>query len=261
MDESTIGGGTPVVKSAARTVAILEYLARRGNSPARIREVSEAIGAPKSSTYAILQTLVNKQWVHVDPTGNLYRLDIRALLTGTSYLDADPRVQLIRRILTTVVEDIDETVHLARLDGDQVVYLATVESRQYLRPFSRVGRRLPATATALGKALLAERVDTPEFALPEPLPAVTSRSITNPSVMLDELHVTHERDYAIDDGGAIIGVTCFGFALHYDEPPLDAISCSVPNARLNGDRTEQIIQEMQIAREQITAAVGGDPRP
>ena len=45
----------------------------------------------------------------------------------------------------------------AKLDGTDIVYLATRESQQYLRTASRVGRRLPAYATALGKALLAER--------------------------------------------------------------------------------------------------------
>ena len=55
------------------------------------------------------------------------------------------------------MHDLDETFHLGRLDGTDVVYLATRESQQYIRISNRVGRRLPAYATALGKALLAER--------------------------------------------------------------------------------------------------------
>lgn len=248
--------GTPTVKSAARTVAILEYLAGRVTRPARVRDVAGAIGAPKSSTYAVLQTLARKRWVHVDPTGNLYTLGIRALLAGTSYLDADPKVRVIRPILTAVVERIDETVHLGRLDGDQIVYLATVESRQYLRPFSRVGRRIPATVTGLGQALLAERIDAPEFSLPRELPALTPHSITNPSAMLESLRATRDRGYAIDHEEAIVGVTCFAFTLRYDEPPRDAISCSVPNARLAEGREEQILRALREARAQIETTVG-----
>ena len=42
-------GGVREVKSAARTVELLELLAARSNQPARLRELSEALGAPRSS--------------------------------------------------------------------------------------------------------------------------------------------------------------------------------------------------------------------
>lgn len=250
-------GKAPSVKSAKRTVQVLEYLARRNGQGARIREVCDAIGAPKSSTYALLQTLVGEQWVEVDPTGNLYALGIRSLLTGVSYLDADPRVRLIHPILADVVKHIDETVHLGRLDGDQIVYLATIESSQDLRPFSRVGRRLPATATALGKALLAERMDSPGFALPKHIPAITTETVTDPENVLKSLRTTRARGYALDYNESILGVTCVAFALHYTNPPVDAISCSVPVSRLVGDRLDQIVNEMRTARAHIEASAGG----
>lgn len=256
MRDMVASGKAPSVKSAARTVAILEYLAQRDGRAARIREIAEAISAPKSSTYAILQTLIGERWIQVDATGNLYSLGIRSLLTGISYLDSDPRIRAIRELLADVVERIDETVHLARLDEDQVVYLATVESRQYLRPFSRVGRRLPATATALGKALLAERVDLPGFTLPDPLPVVTEKTVTDPAAVLAELRATRLRGYAIDHDQSILGVTCFAFALHYSDPAHDAISCSIPASRLVDDRQDRIIDEMRGVQKRIEALVG-----
>ncbi len=243
--------GTPLVKSTVRTVAVLEFLASRGTEPTRLRDVSEAIDAPKSSTYAVLQTLTHEGWVQVDQTGNLYSLGIRALLTGTSYLDVDPVVQTVRPVLVEVADHLDETVHLGRLDGEQVVYLATIESRQYLRPFSRVGRRLPATATALGKVLLAGHVDDPDFHLPDTLTAVTSKTVTDPALILSELREAQKRGYAIDREEAIIGVTCFAFPLRTENPSRDAISCSVPNARLTPNREHEIIEAMSQAQTQI----------
>src|SRR5690242_11600475 len=147
--------GVREVKSAARTVEILEFLAARQNRPVRLRELSEALGVPRSSLHALLRTLAQHGWVRSDTTGTLYGIGIRALLAGTSYLDTDPYLPLVTPFLDELREQLDETFHFGRIDGFDVVYLATRESSQYLRPYSRVGRRLPAYSTSLGKSILA----------------------------------------------------------------------------------------------------------
>src|SRR3954453_17899932 len=117
--------GIRAVKSAARTVALLELLAARGDRPARLDELAAELGVPRSSMYQLLQTLVDCGWVRSDSTGSLYGIGIRPLLTGTGYLDSDPRVQAVRPYLNEASDALGETIHLARLDGPNVVYLAT----------------------------------------------------------------------------------------------------------------------------------------
>ncbi|CAM5610514.1 hypothetical protein SGLAM104S_08195 [Streptomyces glaucescens] len=82
------GGGVREVKSAARTVELLELLSARGDRPARLQELADELGVPRSSMYALLQTLISRGWVRTDITGSLYGIGIRALLTGTGYLDS-----------------------------------------------------------------------------------------------------------------------------------------------------------------------------
>ena len=72
------------MKSAARTVELLELLAARGDRPARLQELADELGVPRSSMYALLQTLISRGWVRTDLTGSLYGIGIHALLTGTS---------------------------------------------------------------------------------------------------------------------------------------------------------------------------------
>ena len=97
--------------------------------------------------------------MRTDDTGSRFRLGMRALRVGAAYLDGDDTVGLIGGVLDELSRRFGETVHLGRLDGDQVVYLAKRESVHRLRLYSAIGRRLPAHATALGKALLAEHPD------------------------------------------------------------------------------------------------------
>lgn len=247
--------GVPEVKSAVRTVAVLELLAARGERPARLRELSEALGVPRSSMYALLQTLVECGWVRTDATGSLYSVGIRALLTGTSYLDSDLRVRAVRPYLDEASDALGETIHLARLDGSDVVYLATRESHEYLRTISRVGRRVPVHAGALGKALLAERPDDELPLGEEPLSAFTDRTHTSRATLLTDLAEVRARGHSVDREETVVGIAGFGFALRYDTPAVDAISCSVPVSRLTGDHERHIVAVMREIRSKIESAV------
>ncbi len=212
------------VKSAARTLDVLELLAARQNQPVGLRELSESLGAPRSSVYALIRTLVASGWVRPDETGQRYSIGIRALLAGTTYLDTDPVLRIVLPHITELSARLDETIHFARLERTDIVYLATRESSQYLRPFSRVGRRLPAYTTSLGKALLSTYPDDKlSEHLPDQLLPMTPRTITDRSTLLAELAVTRSRGYAIDREEILPGITCFGFALRYSDPATDAI--------------------------------------
>ncbi|MCI3239779.1 IclR family transcriptional regulator [Streptomyces spinosisporus] len=248
-------GGVREVKSAARTVELLELLAARGDRPARLQELADELGVPRSSMYALLQTLISRGWVRTDITGSLYGIGIHALLTGTSYLDSDPRVRIARPYLDEASDALGETIHLGRLDGRDVAYLATRESHEYLRTISRVGRRLPAHVGALGKALLAERADTE---LPEgPYEAMTPHTHTSRESLCADLAEIRARGYSVDREEGVLGIVGFGFALRYETPAQDAISCSVPVARLTPEHEEHIVATMRAIRLKIESTAPG----
>ncbi|MCX2729971.1 IclR family transcriptional regulator [Saccharopolyspora sp. NFXS83] len=246
--------GVRDVKSAARTVEVLEVLGGLDGEPVNLRELAERTQVPRSSLYALLQTLVARGWVRTDATGSLYGIGVRALLVGTSYIDGDLRVAEIKPYLDDLVADLGETVHFARLDGADVVYLLTRESKHHLRPFSRVGRRLPASATSLGKALLAEREDAEiDELLPDPLPKFTESTLDRAELKAD-LVATRARGYAIEREESNVGVHCIGVALRYDGPVQDAISCSMPTARVTAEIQQEAIERMLRARDEIERA-------
>jgi DNA-binding IclR family transcriptional regulator len=160
--------------------------------------------------------------------------------------------------LDWLAQETGETVHLARLDGGDVVYLTTRESHHYLRPFSRVGRRLPAHSTSLGKALLADRTDEDVAALlPAELPALTAHTIVRRPEFFADLARTRKRGFAVDRQENTIGLRCIGVALHYDRPARDAISCSVPTARMTAGRQRAIVDALLAARDRLESRTEG----
>lgn len=221
------------VKSADRTIELLELLAGY-SEPLTLSEIHRELAYPKSSLFVLLRTLVARGWVETDRRGTGYSIGVRALLVGTSYLDRDPVIRAATRVLEVLRAEVNETVHLARLDGADVVYLASRESAHHLRLTSRVGRRVPAYATALGKALLAGLTDAEVDAiLPAELEAITPLTVTDRTKLFAELAEIRERGYAAERGQNTPGLGCFAVALEYRLPPTDAISCSIPYSRLD----------------------------
>lgn len=249
--------GVREVKSAARTVEVLEFLAARQNRPVRLRELSEALGVPRSSLHALLRTLAKYGWVRADTTGTLYGIGIRALLAGTSYLDSDQYLPLIVPYLDELREQLDETFHFGRIDGTDVVYLATKESSKYLRPYSRVGRRLPAYSTSLGKVLLAARDGAErDRHIPAALTPLTPHTLTDRTALDADLAATRERGYAVDNEENTLGLRCFAVALDYSDVPTDAISASIPIARLDDKRQREIVDSLRQVADRVARVVG-----
>jgi DNA-binding IclR family transcriptional regulator len=241
------------VKSADRTIELLEALAR-ADRRLTLGELQRDLGYPKSSLYMLLRTLVGRGWADCDPAGTSYGIGVRALLVGTSYLDRDPVVRAAAMVLEQVRAEINETVHLARLDGADVVYLASRESQHHLRYTSRVGRRQPAYATALGRAILAARPDAADL-IPGVLPPLTPHTLTDRAALLRELELARAQGYADEREQNVPGLGCVAFTLPYASPVTDAISASVPLVRLDAAHHEQIVATLMRAARQITDMV------
>jgi DNA-binding IclR family transcriptional regulator len=134
-----------------------------------------------------------------------------------------------------------------------VVYLASRESEHHLRVVSRVGRRLPAHATSLGKALLAARTPAEVDAiLPARLDPLTPNTIIERPALHAQLAGFRAVGYAHEREENTPGLGCFAVALPYRNPVLDAMSCSVPLGRLDQDHERQVIEALLHAARTIT---------
>ncbi len=164
------------VKSAYRALDVLEGLAR---GPATLSELSRLLDIPKSSLHGLMRTLTDRGWVTATPDGRRFRLGLRALQVGTRFVDEDELVTHVAASLDRLASVTGETVQQARLDGDQIVYLAKRDTTHQVRIISSIGTRLPAHATALGKALLAADPGA-SARLSPPLAPLTPHTLTDP---------------------------------------------------------------------------------
>jgi DNA-binding IclR family transcriptional regulator len=244
------------VKSADRTLDLLEELAL-ATAPLTLGDLSRALSIPKSSLHGLLRTLERREWVESDDSGLRFRLGVRALQLASSHLAQDRDLRIVRAAMQQLWERTGETVQLGRLAGADVVYLAQLPARHPVRLASTVGERLPAHATALGKALLSAR-DGAELRriLHPPLAALTDRTLTEWGPLEASLAAARERGVAWDDEEVSAGLTCAAVTVPAAGLPTHAVSVSVPTFRLSEDLRRQIPDLLLEMAETLRARLG-----
>jgi DNA-binding IclR family transcriptional regulator len=257
--------GRGPVKSAERTVRILQALAEPPYV-LTVAQLQDRTGYPRSSLHALLRTLVDLHWIEPPVPGAAgtggYGIGSQALLTGTAYLDRDPALPLAISAIEAVRDESRCTTHVARLEGGSVVYLATREAADAHRGHSRVGRFLPAYATSLGKALLAERTAAELDALlpGDDLPPLTPDTVSTRAALDEELAEVRARGWAVERGQNLPGTVCVGVRIEYRIPASDAISCSLPAEIATEEEIERVAgiltaQAGALARELRAAGI------
>jgi DNA-binding IclR family transcriptional regulator len=245
--------GSGLVKSAERTVRIMEALAA-SEDRLTLGRLQEMTGYPRSSLHALLRTLTALKWIESSEEGELtFSIGPHALLCGTAYLDRDPALPYGTAQIERLRAEVGYTTHYARRDGSNVIYLATREVTDIRRIASRVGRQLPAHATSLGKALLAELTpDELEGVLPRgALRRLTASTVTDRTELAHELEETRERGWSLEHEENTLGICCVASAVAYRIPAIDAISCSMPIQQISDAEIARVAEAVHRHSEEL----------
>ena len=152
----------------------------------------------------------------------------------------------------------EETVNLAEFANGTLTYVEILESPLPFRMSAAAGLQAPLHSTALGKALLAHLPQSERDALlpHDSLAPVTDRTITTRSALDAELAEVLRRGWTLESGENEIGVACIGAAiLGRDGNPMAGISVSVPEARLDEERTVRIGERVLAEATAVSSAI------
>ena len=151
-----------------------------------------------------------------------------------------------------------ETVHLAVLDEDQVLYLDKVEGPHALRMPSRVGgiSRLIAVSRQ-SDALLFGRSRSQEYFSRSGLAALYRKHDQNPEPIAGGPRMIRKRGYSIDNEEIEIGLRCVGAPIRdYTGAMVGAISVAAPSARLSAQKIHNIGKLVVTTAEEISIKLG-----
>jgi DNA-binding IclR family transcriptional regulator len=222
-------------------------------------ELASSIRVHKTSAYRYLNTLLNAGYIRNNGDGH-YHLGNKILELGSQLLRRMPLRETAHPFLVELSADIQKTVHLCVLDGYDVVYIDKIESHRTLPIMSRIGSRAPAYCTGIGKALLSGlSTDQVVSLLREvTLEKRTSNTITDPIKLLEEIKITAERGYAIDNGEHEVGIKCFAAPVRgYGGDIVGAVSLTGLKRNFDDPKeTEVMIAAVKKTAAEISRALG-----
>src|SRR3954454_12117066 len=120
----------------------------------RVSDLATASGLPMPTVYRVVMTLTAEGYLDHLPNGD-YRPGVRTLTLGTAALRSLDLVGIASPKLQQLGERTGETVNLAVLTGDRVLYLVRLRNSDLVTANIQVGSTLPAVTTSIGKLLLA----------------------------------------------------------------------------------------------------------
>ncbi len=253
--EDTNADSDSLAPAVTRAAAILDLLAENAAVAAGPSELARRLGLPKSSIANICNALADAGLVRRVGTG--FALGRRLAELGGAYLGSVDQIQEFYESAQLLPAASEETIQLALLDGLDVTYLARHDGRQPVRLTSQIGRRLPATVTATGKAALAslaqDDLDTRLAGIAE-LPMLTANSIGTVDGLRANLAAVRQRGYAIDDEETVEGVVCFGVMIPGRRPGEGPYAASITllKARATEERVPLLIDDLHRLADRLS---------
>lgn len=235
-----VSGG---VQSVERVFELLELITDAGGN-VTLSELAASTSLPLPTIHRLLRTLASMGYVR-QLEDRRYALGAKLVRLGE--MANKQFAELARPQLMFLVRELGETANLAILDFDKVMYVAQVPSPHAMRMFTEVGRRVHAHDTGVGKAILSQLDDDAvrEIVKQSGMPAATSHSLRTVPDLLENLRITRERGYSLDDGEQELGVKCLAVPVPHTGTPM-AISVSGPAARVDdafGVRAVPLLQQ------------------
>jgi DNA-binding IclR family transcriptional regulator len=172
-----------------------------------ISELARRLGVAKSTVHRLAVTLVSEGLLEQDRETEKYRLGIALFRLGALVRRRMDISSQGRPYLYALREKTNESVHLAILDGTEIMYVYNLESTQAIRMRSDLGVRKPAYCTAEGQAILAfQPQEILDAVIGQGLLPRTPQTITEPEKLLKALAVVRQRGCAIEDEESEIGM-------------------------------------------------------
>lgn len=243
------------VQSLERAFAILETMADAGGVISLSQLATDA-KLPLPTIHRLVRTLVDLGYVRQEASRQ-YTLGPRLIRLGETTSRMLGR--WARPHMERLAAELGESVNLAMLDGDQIVYVGQVmASQNSMRMFTEVGRRVLPHSTGVGKAIMAtmDPAEVRAVLARTGMPARTAHTITTPDDFLAELRRTLERGYALDEGEQEIGVRCVAVAVPEAPQPL-ALSVSGPLPRMTEEFVARATGPLHQAAEAISTQMRG----
>jgi DNA-binding IclR family transcriptional regulator len=247
-----------LINSIIRACNILKCLSK-DKAHFKISELARELHFDRSTTYRIVLSLEKAGLVEKDKKTGEYSLGMATFEIGNTYIRRMDLVQISKPIMEDLALKVQETVHLAVLSNQEIVYVEKVDSPRTLGVISKIGQRGPLYSTALGKVLLAHQSKKEQSKIIREirLKPFTVNTITSKKDLMKELKKVREQGYALDQRESEIDIECIGAAIKDCRgDTIAALSISGPQKKIKTAGDKDFINAVVEAADLISSKMG-----
>ena len=229
--DQRVSNGRSQIQVIARAASILRALENQA-SGLSLGQIAQRVGLARSTVQRIVAALEAEKFViAASPTGRVRlgpTIQRLAMSVGADFVSA------VRPFLVKLSQELNETVDLATIRNDHLVFVDQVIGPQRLRAVSAVGEVFPLHCTANGKAYLAELSDEDVARLiGKKFEQRTPKTITTLKDLLKDLKAARKAGVALDREEHTAGICAAGIVLRDFAGNHVAISVPVPAQRFS----------------------------
>lgn len=215
-----------------RALRILDFVAKE---PRRIGEIAAFLGVHHSTALRLLQSLRKQKFVFELPDHS-YRLGAATFRIGFQALEGLDLRHVARPFMENLGASTGETIHLATLEGGDVLYIDKVEARHAVRMYSRIGSVAPLHCAAVSKAIMAflPDADRERILRDRVFDRRTEHSLTTREALEQNFAEARARGYVLDAEENEPGIHCIGMPLFNGARQVaGSLSVSTPMSRVD----------------------------
>ena len=247
--ESSDRYNVPAPERGLRLLACFSPAAPAWGAP----DLARQLQLPRSTVFRMLSTLENLGYLH--RSGSEYRLGLGVLRLGYDYLSTQPLAQLAEPVLQALCDESGMTSNLALLDGASAVYVARITPPGAFQGAVRVGSRLPAHATVLGRVLLQDMDAARLRALfgGAELPQFSESTPRTVDQLLALLARDRERGHAMGEGFYESGVSSIAAPVRDARGAVVAgLGLAIAFAELDPAKTQLWVRRVRAAADELS---------
>jgi IclR family KDG regulon transcriptional repressor len=250
-----------VIQTVRNCLRVLEAFEQR--EELGVSELAGSLGLHKNNVFRLLATLADGGYVEKNEVTDRYRLGVACLSLASSFSRHRSLLGFGHQVLVDLVAEAGETAHLATLSGFEVVHLDGAQPARLVLTGLRVGSRLPAHCTALGKVLLGcagpgvlESYDR-EVVSRHGVEARTEATLVDPAKLFEHLRAVGAQGWAVDVEELEEGLCCAAAPV-YDAGSrlVAALSVSGPAARVSRRLTDEMVSAVTERAQRLSRQLG-----
>ncbi len=247
-------------KSLVKALTLLDSFLTKPEM--NINELAEIANLPKTTAFRLASSLeeggliVKQRKTSHDVT---YRMSLKMLTYGNHVKKQLKYNEIAYPHMKKLNEAIDELVHITIMEGNEAVYVDTIDSSKPLRLVVKVGARAPLYAGSAPKLLLSSKSDEEldQYLNEIELKKITPNTLMNKEEVKQEIKKIREKGYSISYSEHFKDTVGLSYPIYDHEGNMvAAIGVSMPVIDFSKEKEVHILSELENTAKKVWQDLG-----